>query len=205
MIPTHSELCAFATAVHDLAKIKGWYDSPRRWSQLLMLIQGELHEANECLRSGYAPDHVWCGSDKPGHPYIDGGRLVLANDGAMVVEQGDVASDYNPATHGKPEGFIIEVADCVIRALDAITYAKGRPLIVPPLDGPGRAALKRQSAEEFVETALCITPEMTVRDLGDVVIACLEWCEAHKLPLWRAMAVKHAYNLTRPHKHGKRY
>ena len=55
MIPTHADLCAFALDVHDLAKLKDWYDTPRRWSQLLMLIQGEFHEANEDLRRGCAP------------------------------------------------------------------------------------------------------------------------------------------------------
>lgn len=53
-MPKHSELCAFAADVHALAVEKGWYETPRAWDELVFLVQGELHEASDCLRSGHS-------------------------------------------------------------------------------------------------------------------------------------------------------
>jgi NTP pyrophosphatase (non-canonical NTP hydrolase) len=52
-------------------------------------------------------------------------------------------------------------------------------------------------------------PDNHVRELSgveaefaDTVIRILDYCAARKLNLGRAIALKHAYNTTRPHKHG---
>lgn len=202
MIPTHSELCDFAKDAHDLAKIKGWYDTPRRWSQLLMLIQGEFHEANEDLRRGRAPGAIF---DSAGAALevVDG---VLYYAAPLGKPRGrPFAIPYDVKLHGKIAGFIVEIADVVIRCLDAITYASTKPLITQPPSPNDIAALAKLAADEFVEAALEITQDTNVRDLSDVVRTCLEWCEAHGLPLWAVMQAKHAYNRTRPRKHGKAY
>lgn len=205
-MPKHSELCDFAKDVHTLAVSKGWYESPRSWDELVFLVQGELHEASDCLRSGYSPEHAWCGVGEPGHPYIDGGRLILANDGAMVVEQGDLAVDYNPAVHGKPEGFLVEIADACIRALDAITYRGTKPLIVPaPGHGEVQRIMDTPARRLVISHALALHAETSPRDLSDLVRECLEWAYIKNYPLWQIMLAKHEYNKTRGHKHGKAY
>lgn len=41
-------------------------------------------------------------------------------------------------------------------------------------------------------------------ELADIIIRALDVSRRLKLDIVRAIAVKHAYNITRPHKHGKR-
>lgn len=198
MIPTHADLCAFAQDVHDLAKSKGWYDTPRRWSQLLLLIQGEFHEANEDLRAGHKPGAIF---DSAGAELevVDGVLFYSARIGGVPV------IPYDAQRHGKIAGYLVEIADVVVRCLDAITFAGTAPLITQPPSALDLAALAKLQADEFVEGALEITQDTNVRDLSDVVRSCLEWCEAHGLPLWAVMQAKHEYNRTRPRKHGKVY
>ena len=203
MIPKHSELSRFALEAHQLARSKGWHDAPREWAELVLLAQGELHEANECLRAGRDVRAMWT--------IRDGAEveLVVDNGGEFLVsadaESEESLKSYDPASHGKPEGFIIELADCVIRCLDAVTSKGGRPIIAQPPGDVHLGSLRRCSAREFIRhTALNrFASDMSVRDLADVVTDCLEWAEAHHLPLWEAMAVKQRYNATRGVRHGK--
>lgn len=198
-MPKHSELCVFAAEVHARAVEKGWYESPRSWDELVFLVQGELHEAAECLRGGYAADHVWVGN-------VAQGRIVTANDGSLVVADDDVLLDYSPTVHGKPEGFLVEVADACIRALDAMTYRTAKPLIVPVPHAPELARIHDITPRRLViSKALSLSPSSSTRDLSDLVRECLEWAHVHGYPLWELMKLKHTYNATRRHKHGKTF
>jgi len=202
MIPTHSDLCAFARQAHTLAVRNGFYDPAPRWTQLLKLIQGEFHEADADLRAGRKPGAIF---DSAGAPLeVVNGVLYYAAPLGKPRGRPPVIP-YEPLRHGKIAGFLVEIADVVVRALDAIDHAGARPLIMQPPSSTEIARLASIPADEFVELALTITPSSTVRDLSDIVYRCLEWCEAHNLPLWAVMQAKHAYNLTRPYKHGKVY
>jgi len=199
MIPTHSDLCTFAREAHALAVRNGFYDPAPRWTRLLKLIQGEFHEADADLRAGMP---AWL------MRFTGGGSFVIV-DGKPTAQINEdfreVVEPYDPLKHGKIAGFLVEIADVCIRALDAIDHAGARPLIMQSPSSTEIARLASIPADEFVELALTITPSSTVRDLSDIVYRCLEWCEAHNLPLWAVMQAKHAYNLTRPYKHGKVY
>jgi NTP pyrophosphatase (non-canonical NTP hydrolase) len=45
-------------------------------------------------------------------------------------------------------------------------------------------------------------PDGELVELADVVIRILDYCEYHDWDLEGAMALKHAFNQTRPHRHG---
>jgi len=93
-------ISALQAEIHALAKEKGWYDSPRTPPELHMLMVTELAEATEEARKDTPPiygRHV--GTDNTGKKY------------------------YSPVQPGeKPEGELIELADCVIRILDYCGY-----------------------------------------------------------------------------------
>ena len=88
--------------IHLMAKEKGWYESQRTPLEMHMLMVSELAEATEEARRGtppvYAFDHEGCPAQ------ID-----------LLRSESFRMSDGTPI---KPEGELIELADCVIRIMD---------------------------------------------------------------------------------------
>lgn len=104
---------------------------------------------------------------------------------------------------GKPEGYVVELADVIIRCADLagrlcmadkVHLADKRfddePVILSPV------RMVRIAAEHALVTH---TPIGYVDDT--VAIVCMH-CDALGLPLAEAIEIKHAYNRTRPHRHG---
>lgn len=48
-------------------------------------------------------------------------------------------------------------------------------------------------------------PEGVPSELADVVIRIMDMCGHYGIDLEKAIVEKHAFNLTRPHKHGKKF
>lgn len=48
-----------------------------------------------------------------------------------------------------------------------------------------------------------LKPEGEAVELADCILRILDYAEFHKLPLMEALQLKHEFNKTRPHKHGK--
>lgn len=96
--------------VHQLARQKGWHDlaHPRSDAECIMLAVCELAEAVEEIRSAHLP--------------------VYYNDVASPAQLAPSSAALTPAvrrrlgkymaTVAKPEGTLIELADCVIRIMD---------------------------------------------------------------------------------------
>ena len=92
----------------------------------------------------------------------------------------------------KPEGFVIELADVVIRCLDWICH-KGQSVrlwnmrvddeAVDVLDACVRDYYAGMGENWLISQITCLADELS-------------------LDLWEAMKIKHAYNLTRPPMHG---
>lgn len=80
----------------------------------LMLVAGELGEAQEEIRNGHAADETYFKQDIPESLLIDTG-----NRGAAIQAMKD-HGHWNP----KPEGFPVELADAVIRIF-GIAYEAG--------------------------------------------------------------------------------
>lgn len=72
----------------------------------LMLAQGELHEAGEEIRANHAPMDVYW-RDPRTDSVIPNSTNVTDEEAAVLLADGF-----------KPEGFSIEVADCIIRLAD---------------------------------------------------------------------------------------
>lgn len=76
------------------------FDVPRELPEVLMLIHSEVSEAGEEWRNGREPDEIYWNHD---------GRPCDLGETCSVVDR-------------KPQGIPIELADVVIRVLDACAY-----------------------------------------------------------------------------------
>jgi len=82
------DLAGLQSVIHQTAKDKGWWEKPRTTGDLIALMHSELSEALEEFRTGHEPSEVY------------------------------YSQDADNAGSEKPEGVMVEVADCIIRALD---------------------------------------------------------------------------------------
>lgn len=92
--------------VHALAKDKGWWSetkpNPKERAGLHMLMVSEIAEATECLRDNQPP--IW----QNGALY---GDKIEPDSRSFTGEKLWSSSE-------KPEGELVELADCIIRILD---------------------------------------------------------------------------------------
>lgn len=164
-------------AAHGMSRSKGWYDNGiPNVPEKLMLIVTELSEARGCIQDGHRLRDLW------------------EEDGT-----------------GKPEGFGHELADAAIRVMDLAGYLN-LPLSVHVWG---------------TDPGLAVAPSVDkgIMDLVDDVSAAMEayrksaeadfrmylelfvgrlWVYAHHwgLDLIACIETKHAFNGTRPYRHG---
>lgn len=89
-------MTALGRRIHGIARAKGFYDRPHNLVEHLALMHSEISEALEELR-------------KPPQP------------GLSITTQ-HVYFELDEQGREKPEGFVVELADAIIRILDTLTY-----------------------------------------------------------------------------------
>jgi hypothetical protein len=82
--------------IHGIARAKGFYDRPHNLVEHLALMHSEISEALEELRAAPQP--------------------------GLAITTQHVYFHDDPKGHEKPEGFVVELADALIRILDTLTY-----------------------------------------------------------------------------------
>jgi NTP pyrophosphatase (non-canonical NTP hydrolase) len=173
--------------IHALAKEKGWWDAERSSGECFALMQSELSEALEALRHGNPQD------------------------------------EHCPAFSNAE----IELADCVIRILDFCEsngwdIESEKEIYTSPLnsltDTKWKDTMLTGSAGDVINTLhndLCLADTYLRNPLGDKnfsltfmvqTICHIEvFCDRMGWDLDAAIDAKHAYNKTRPYKHGKEF
>lgn len=188
---------------HNIALAKGWWDGPRSFAGLFLLMQSEISEALEDYRAGHGWHEVWY-------------EHKISWESRTVIEC--TTSPLLRGQAGKPCGISIELADVVIRVADfAGRYQMdlcSLPKVVPCADfetALARASWHISLAYELsseIEVPLATTQKaiwtlMTER-MGKVIQQIVLLCEAQGIDLDHAIQIKQDYNRTRPYRHGNK-
>jgi len=174
-----------------MAVEKGWWpDGKRDPDEVFTLMHSELSEAFEEWRNGRRETEIYWTRDE-----------IEMVDSGLGYEM-----DWAKVGH-KPKGVPVELADCVIRILDA-AEAWGWQLLspfYPPLVLSrlvcvchyrlGRAWNLHSGSQGRVD-------EYAQHELSLIVACIAAWFAAHGLDLEATIRLKMAYSATRPERHG---
>lgn len=210
-----------AEDVHQNAVDHGWYEQAPSMTSVLTNIHSELSEAWEAYR-----DHrpMLCSGCALGLSCTDAtfGGLVCPE---RSIEAADASAPCMHAT-GKPEGIAIELTDAVIRMLDTCGHEQldinaameSAPAL---MNSYARSFLRHESAttsfadllaylHEVVSCAHVeyrVTQDKAERHTESYFAECILLISDYvtrntNTTLMECIQLKHAYNLTRPYRHG---
>lgn len=173
-----------AKAIHQNAVDHGWWEEERGVPEIMALCHSELSEALEEYRAGRPM--LWHKEEETATLYADG----------QVEEQ---------FARYKPEGVVVELADCVIRILD---YCGKRKIDIDAAIQCRRAGNDTYTLPELVAECHYLLSqaykEIEPRSL--YLAECINliefWCKENGGDLEEAIVLKHEYNKGRPYRHG---
>lgn len=177
----------FAAKVHENAVAKGfwpdgWKLDPHKFSACIELIHGEISEAAECVRDG-----------------LMGVRYDFTPTCAVSGDPIGLMKGSTQALEGKPIGFPVEIADVVLRCLDAmVAFNHSIP----------RKVYRKHEVDVSTTTATLaqlrrMRDHLNECDWSECLSYCYAFAEALDFDLDEVVRQKHEYNLTRPMRHGK--
>jgi NTP pyrophosphatase (non-canonical NTP hydrolase) len=174
--------------IHANARAKGWWDTERDMDEIFANFHAEVSEAWEEWRKGNSPDLIY----------------FMTLSGCYSAEMKDMMR-YAAQGH-KPEGIPIELADLVIRILDAaegegweIKLRTAWAFNLPTLVLTCHAAISKAARANMDEN----TPEIAHR-LSNAVNNVAASFEAIGMDLEQTIRLKMAYNATREYRHGNK-
>lgn len=190
-----------AREVHQNAVAHGWWDKERTVGEILSLCHSELSEALEEYRAG--------------RPMVY--RICRASDGCPCDREkcGDWDENCGAceiwAMDEKPEGIAVELGDCIIRILDYLGKTEANvdalmneagltiPKAVKPVFGDNIAEWHSMLSAAYNETDSQGSADFF---LAACIKEILDWAEANGVDMEPVLREKHAYNRTRPYRHG---
>ena len=186
----------FAQEVHENACEKGWWDEPVTFGDIVSLCHSEISEALEEFRAG-----------RPLVYFVETNGFVVT---AMDERQGE-----------KPEGIAVELGDCVMRILDWMrqesvdvdgAMAQARVMLRGGREVP---ALRVNGGMGDLAAELHLYLSMAYRNwlngtgtspiatrMALVILRIQEWAGERGVDLDQVLREKHAYNKSRPYRHG---
>lgn len=201
-----------ARMVHENAVEHGWWEDDRSDAEIDALIHSEWSEALEEARAG-----------RP-MAYIEA-SVGSQRDPATVLIERDADGRYiyfDKEYHAKPEGIAVELIDGCIRILDYLGYMNASITDADDIDSDVETlysaenqkrvpeALPEMVAELHAVTSAAygernLLTGMDVFKFLTALAAALSWVAKQGLDPLAILLEKHAYNVTRPYKHGKRF
>jgi len=192
------QLNNLAKAIHQNAKDKGFWDSPRNTGELFMLIISEASEALEAHRKVRKADLK---------------QFALPNNGNVTDEQWFKISFENCIKDTTAD----EIADVVIRILD---YCASQEIEIKPAllsttlisldsDNFGAALFQIcgeiQRAGEYALTNDIWDSAKSKDNIHSALALIIQLCEREEIDLLKHIELKMRYNATRERMHGKAY
>ena len=192
------ELNDLAKEIHQNAKDKGFWDSPRNTGELFMLIISEASEALEAHRKVRKADLK---------------QFALPNNGNVTDEQWFKISFENCIKDTTAD----EIADVVIRILD---YCASQEIEIKPallsttlisLDSENFGANlfqicgEIQRAGEYALTNDIWDSAKSKDNIHSALALIIQLCEREEIDLLKHIELKMKYNATRERMHGKAY
>lgn len=191
---------ALAQEVHQNAVEHGWWDEERGLYEIIALIHSEWSEALEEARAG--------------RPQVY--KLNITGDELRLITPADDGYKEHP---GKPEGIAVELIDGVIRILDY--YGKigaqfddpvtGLPSEIESLYADDGDVDIPDDVPTLITLLHAITSRMVLEDdddpstLIEAMGTAMMWVKVQGIDPLALLLEKHAYNKTRPYKHGKKF
>lgn len=190
---------------HQIAKEKGWHDTPRSFDGDIALMHEELSEALSDYRNhkGLTETYYEVSFSEGGVSFSN----VLS--GEELDKLGATAG--TTLKSAKPCGIPTELADLIIRiaqycGTNGVDLAGG---IEKRKNTHFYNHRWLESFESFIRRAhqgLSLVDEDSDQDawFAQVVILVQAFCQQHNIDLERAIVDKAAFNRTRPHRHGNK-
>ena len=196
------------TDIHQNAVNHGWWDGVRKLAEIIALIHSEWSEAREEARAGSPLIYYFCA--------ICYMRLCKIT---QQIAKTCVCDFQFAKEKPKPEGIGVELIDGCIRILDYMgNYALQMSVDDKPVENV---------EDLYISTVQTDIPEL-IADLHnftslaydafcndmieegwiwivETLIKALSWVKAQGLDPLALLLEKHAYNKTRPYKHGKQF
>jgi hypothetical protein len=175
-----------ARTVHSLAREKGWYETSRTQAEICMLMVSELAEATEEVRKRSPSCYFNYGYSKVEMTSLE---LPRDSDGAAL----------------KPEGELIELADCAIRALDwAGSLEMNLEETVSNVGIDDKSALSNHlRMVGFISMIALATQKDHQEKLVSMFLALIEkYTQSKGWDLESAISLKHEFNKSRSYRHG---
>lgn len=173
--PTLEELAALQREIYETNKSKGWHDEP---------LRDETGTCTTRVLAKVALIHS---------------ELVEAEAELYVHRLEIWYADEKP---DKPEGWIVELADVVIRSIDTCAALGIEAVRVPDYRPCKRAYSLHSYAAKATESARVGDYKTFQLALGGLICELERDAQGASLDLWDAVRLKLDYNKTRPHKHG---
>ena len=192
------ELNDLAKEIHQNAKDKGFWDSPRNTGELFMLIISEASEALEAHRKGRRADLK---------------KFALPHNGNVTDDEWFQISFANCVKDTTAD----ELADVVIRILD---YCASQEIEIKPAllsttlisldsDNFGAALFQIcgeiQRAGEYALTNDIWDSAKSKDNIHSTLALIIQLCDREQIDLLKHIELKMKYNATRERMHGKAY
>lgn len=174
----------FSKEVHNNAVEHGWWETERKFYEVIALIQSELSEALEEDRAGHGKEWYAEGSDKP-----EGIAVEFADAIIRILDWfGKFDADPTDMMMLAEEDFRKEIPDGVARSV-SWTVAEANYWI-----------------SASYNCWMMARPSLSYNErLAKAVMVILKWAVENKIDMDAVLQRKHEYNKTRPYKHGKRF